>query len=133
MKSTCPVCGKQIKREKHVEGGRPKRFCSPRCRGIYHCRASQARKRGAEVGPDGHPLRPGRKCCVCGKEIDPRKVEGTVCCSDSCSQKRSNRLRYGLPVGDEEFRARSARTARPSVWRSASACVPCAARSSQRR
>jgi len=105
MKSTCPVCGKQIKQEKHVEGGRPKRFCSPRCRGIYHCRASQARKRGAEVGPDGHPLRPGRKCCVCGKEIDPRKVEGTVCCSDACSQKRSNRLRYGLPVGDEEFRA----------------------------
>ena len=104
-KNTCPVCGKQINQEKHVEGGRPKRFCSPRCRGIYHCRASQARKRGAEVGPDGHPLRPGRKCSVCGKEIDPRKVEGTVCCSDACSQKRSNRLRYGLPVGDEEFRA----------------------------
>lgn len=103
MKTTCPVCGKQIKQEKHVEGGRPKRFCSPRCRGIYHCRASQARKRGAEVGPDGHPLRPGRKCCVCGKEIDPRKPEGTVCCSTVCSQKRSNRLRYGEPVGDAEY------------------------------
>lgn len=104
-KNTCPVCGKQINQEMGSQGGRPKRFCSPRCRGIYHCRANEARKRGAEVAPDGHPLRPGRKCCVCGKEIDPRKNERTVCCSDACSQKRSNLLRYGLPVGDEEFRA----------------------------
>ena len=104
-KNTCPVCGKQIKQGKHVDGGRPKRFCSPHCRNVYHCRASEARKRGAEVAPDGHPLRPGRKCCVCGKEIDPRKNERTVCCSDVCSMRRSNRLRRGAPVGEEEYRA----------------------------
>ena len=104
MTAICPVCGKVFD-DANEHGVRPKRFCSPRCRNVYHCRASQARKRGAEVGPDGSPLRPGRKCSVCGKEIDPRKVEGTVCCSDACSQKRSNRLRFGEPVGEAEYRA----------------------------
>ena len=45
-KNTCPVCGKQIKQEMGSHGGRPKRFCSPHCRNVYHCRASEARKRG---------------------------------------------------------------------------------------
>lgn len=104
MKAICPVCGKEFD-DANGRGVRPKRFCSPHCRNVYHCRASEARKRGAEVAPDGHPLRPGRKCCVCGKEIDPRKNERTVCCSDVCSMRRSNRLSRGAPVGEEEYRA----------------------------
>ena len=73
----------------------------------------EARKRGAEVGPDGHPLRPGRKCCVCGKEIDPRKNERTMCCSDVCSMRRSNRLSRGAPVGEEEYRKYQQKTLTP--------------------
>ena len=130
MKAICPVCGKEFD-DANEHGVRPKRFCSPRCRGIYHCRASKARKRGAEVGPDGHPLRPGRKCSVCGKEIDPRKVEGTVCCSDACSQKRSNRLRLGNPVGEAEYRAfcekRNVAKAEKAAKRLPKVCAYCGA------
>ncbi len=104
MTAICPVCGKEFD-DANEHGVRPKRFCSPRCRNVYHCRARDARKRGADVGSDGRPQRPGRKCCVCGNEIDPRKRAGTVCCSDACLRKRRDRLRFGKPVGEAEYRA----------------------------
>ena len=102
MKATCPVCGKDFDNTP-AHGGHHKRFCSPSCRKIYHCAANNARKHGAEPGPDGHALRPGRKCLVCGKEIDPRKPAHTVCCSLSCTLKRADRIRRGVPVLDAEF------------------------------
>ena len=70
---------------------------------------------------------------MCGKEIDPRKVEGTVCCSDACSMRRSTRLSRGAPIGEEEYRAyiekrmeaRKAERKSRSVERRTARCVWC--------
>lgn len=71
MKTTCPVCGKQIKQEKHVEGGRPKRFCSPRCSEIaYYARNRETLRSKERAYRAIHP-RPSR---AQGRNVAANKV-----------------------------------------------------------
>lgn len=90
MTKVCPVCGKPF--VANPSGGvRPQRWCSPRCRNIYHCRAHDTRRRGGAVGPDGRAPVSARACPICGKIFTPKKSSGKYCsgtCRDAAYKRR---------------------------------------------
>ena len=67
MTRTCPICGEEFDDAPRAPG-RPKRYCSPRCRNIYNVRKYNAKKRrtGSEAW-----RRETRLCIVCGEEFEP--------------------------------------------------------------
>lgn len=79
MTAICPVCGKEFDDAKE-HGGRPKRYCSVRCRGIYHCRQYQRKQREAKVAAIK-----ARQCAFCGKDFKPSVYRSNQkFCSHSC-------------------------------------------------
>lgn len=90
MTKVCPVCGRGFVANPSG-GGRPQRWCSPRCRNIYHCRAHDTRQRGGAVGPDGRVPIAARACPICGKIFTPKKSSGKYCsgtCRDAAYKRR---------------------------------------------
>ena len=101
MKAICPVCGCKFDNAKE-HGGRPKRFCSVRCRGIYHCRQHNRKQREAKIAA----IKP-RPCAHCGKEFKPSVYRSNQkFCSHSCWLE-ARRTEYAAKRAEE-------RAARPT-------------------
>lgn len=73
---TCPECGEQI--EQTGERGRLRRFCTDRCRVLYHQKKEQERKHSIE--------RPPQICPNCGKKftVDWGMSTNRRFCCDDC-------------------------------------------------
>ena len=110
MKAICPVCGKEFDDAKE-HGGRPRRYCSPRCRNIINLRNSYARRKARKQPTRKTPTRPvcgdkPRTCPVCGKEFMPNPSRPQKqYCSSHCGSIGIKRQKRGVPVSEEAFRA----------------------------
>jgi endogenous inhibitor of DNA gyrase (YacG/DUF329 family) len=73
---TCPECGGHI--EQSGEKGRWRRFCTDRCRIVYHSKKAQEKRNSRE--------RPKQICPNCGIDFQPEWGNGQVrkFCSNSC-------------------------------------------------
>lgn len=66
MTAICPVCGKEFDVAKNEHGGRPKRYCSNRCRKVYNCQQYKRKQHEAKVAAIK-----ARPCAFCGKDFKP--------------------------------------------------------------
>ena len=66
MKAICPVCGKEFTPPDRPYGGRPKRYCSNRCRKVYNCQQYKRKQHEAKVAAIK-----ARPCAFCGKDFKP--------------------------------------------------------------
>lgn len=65
MKAICPVCGKEFD-VANEHRGRPKRYCSNRCRKVYNCQQYKRKQHEAKVAAIK-----ARPCAFCGKDFKP--------------------------------------------------------------
>lgn len=66
MSAICPVCGKEFTPPDRPYGGRPKRYCSNRCRKVYNCQQYKRKQHEAKVAAIK-----ARPCAFCGKDFKP--------------------------------------------------------------
>ena len=66
MSAICPVCGKDFTPPDRPYGGRPKRYCSNRCRKVYNCQQYKRKQHEAKVAAIK-----ARPCAFCGKDFKP--------------------------------------------------------------
>ena len=66
MKAICPVCGKEFTQPERPYGGRPKHYCSNRCRKVFNCQQYKRKQHEAKVAAIK-----ARPCAFCGKDFKP--------------------------------------------------------------
>lgn len=66
MTAICPVCGKEFTQPERPYGGRPKHYCSNRCRKVFNCQKYKRKQHEAKVAAIK-----ARPCAFCGKDFKP--------------------------------------------------------------